>query len=141
MGDNDTTGAIDLDDLVPADKPVKFAGREFRLPGDMPLVTYLQMNRLSSAQEGEDLDEIQLLNDMVGSMVDLFLWNVTENVEDTRAFLRTQLERRGMGMITNMLGRIYPMEEPAQAGDDGAVDADAATPPTATDGQTITTSS
>lgn len=133
MSDN----IVDLDALVPADKRIAFQGKTYTVPGDLPLVTYLKLNRMAAEQEGEDVTEATLMDSMIEALVQLFAWKLSDD-DPQRAELDTAFRGLGIDTITNMIGKIYPTEEPADAED--PVDADAADPQTEPDGETTTTS-
>lgn len=129
------TSITDLDTLVPADKKVLLKGRTYVLPGDMPLEIYLRVNRASQMQDaGADAEE--LLRDMVAALVDLFCWTLPKDDGESREHIKGVLMGLGLRTVTQLLGRIYPVDEEG----DGAVDADAEVPtPTATNGTTTPT--
>lgn len=126
---------VDLDILVPADKRVAFRGQTFTVPGDLPLVTYLKVNKIAGDQEG-GATEAQLLEGMVEALVEVFAWKLPED-DDKREWLRTEIGKLGVDTITQMLGKIYPAMESED--EEPVIDADAAGPQTPPDGETTTT--
>lgn len=120
---------IDLDAMLPASKTAKLGGFTYRLPGDMPLVTFLTVNQVNSMQEDGEQDSVAVLNKMVDALVDLFAWHLPEDDADSRERIRGELKRRGMEFIASLLSTLYPADaEDAGVKDPDAEDADA--PPT-----------
>lgn len=123
--------AIDLNELVPADKTVKFSGRTFVVPGDLPLSMFLAMNRISSA---EDVTESDSLDQMVTLFVELFHKIPQSGVDEaeSKVWLRDQLLDHGPDFIMNIMGALYPIpgttaDEPAEV--DAGEAGDAVPPP------------
>lgn len=127
---------VDLDILVPADKRVSFRNQTFTVPGDLPLVTYLKVNKIAGDQES-GATEAQLLEGMVEALVEVFAWKLPED-DPKREWLREEIGKLGVDTITQMLGKIYPAMESDD--EEEVVDADAAGPPMPSDGETTTTS-
>lgn len=120
----------DLDALVPSDKTVKFGGREYTVPGDMPLETYLRVQKVNQLQEA-NADQEVILNEMVSAVRDLLCWNIPDHITDVPASVDAQIRRLGLGTVVNLLGTIYTDDE-----DDAEADA----LPPAQDSSTKTTS-
>lgn len=127
---------VDLDVLVPADKRVAFRGQTFTVPGDLPLVTYLKVNKIAGEQE-DGATEVQLLEGMVEALVEVFAWKLPED-DEKREWLRVEIGKLGVDTITQMLGKIYPSMGGEEV-DGEVVDADTAGPQTLPDGETTTT--
>lgn len=49
----------DLDVLAPARKRVRLAGQEYELPGDVPVATMLELERLAQEAERGDMDDYE----------------------------------------------------------------------------------
>lgn len=127
---------VDLDALVPADKRIAFRGKTFTVPGDLPLVTYLKLNRMAGEQE-DGVTESALLDNMIEALVQLFAWKLPEDHPD-RLWLDGEFRGLGLETVTNMIATIYPADtEP----EEDPVPVDDPDPPQAPDGETTTTTS
>lgn len=100
---------IDLDVLVPDDKTVKFGGTEYRVPGDMPLETYLRVQRTQTLQNA-DASETDILEAMVTLLCDLLAFYHPGDAE-VRKTLDKELRRRGVSKLIDLLSAIYPPED------------------------------
>lgn len=107
----------DLDALVPDEVTARLGGKDYTLPGDLPLDIYLRINR---AGELEDEDEQAALDGVVNAMVDLFSYNYQTKPEYEA--IRTQvdgvLRKRGVRFNTRLLQAIYGEDE--ETATDGA---------------------
>lgn len=136
---------MDLDDLVPPDKTVKFAGIDYVVPGDMPLVTYLKVNRVQSlqAREGEKAGDVETaLLDMVDAIAELLAWNATEADKPVIVeAVSSRLKKRGMAAIIGILGKVYPAddEDEAEGAGDEPIEADVPPPGPTTSGTSTPT--
>jgi hypothetical protein len=117
---------IDLDELVPADKYATLAGAKYRLPGDMPLVTFLKVSKIENL--GEDADPQEAMLEMVDALVELFAWNLPTHDTEAREKLREQLMRLGLDTLVSLLGKLYSPKE-APADEVAAETVDPPTPP------------
>lgn len=128
MSDNIT----DLDTLVPDDKKVHLQGETYVVPGDMPLTTYLKVQRTATRQE-EGADQGALLDSMVDAVADLFVWRLPEGEDRSAKHNRIRDVLMGLGLrtVTQILGKIYPSDDEDLNGDgDEPVAADVVDPPT-----------
>lgn len=125
---------IDLDALTPEDTIVKFAGQQYRVPGDMPMVTYLQMQKAAQMQR-EDASEEDVLGCMIGAVVDLLCWYAPDHDTEIRVRVEREVRRRGLNTLTNFVGTIYEDED-----DDEATAEEADALPPAQDSSTTTSS-
>ncbi len=114
--------AVDLDSLVPEDKTVTLAGVTYMVPGDMPMETYLRVNAAANGQES-GASEIELMQMMKRSVMDLLLWRVdmsNEEGQNVAVALEKTLMHLGVRTVTSVLGAIYaddddeaePVEDP-----------------------------
>lgn len=96
----------DLDALVPDEVTARLGGKEYNLPGDLPLDIYLRINR---AGELEDDDEQAALDGVVNAMVDLFSYNyqTKPEYEAIRKQIDDVLRKRGVRFNTRLLQAIY----------------------------------
>lgn len=129
----------DLDVLVPSPKRVRLGGVVYRLPGDMPLETFLRINALASA-EGEGRSLESAVEDTIDAIIDLFTREALPEANVDRAKLRSDLTARGFDFVMSLMNHVYPAAaddevEPPEG--PAAVDAD--DPPTPEAGTTSTT--
>jgi hypothetical protein len=107
---------IDLDDLVPQDKTVTFAGRRLTVPGDMPMEVFLKVQKvaqMAEAEEPPDDAEVQASSLMRDSLRQVLCWNVKgEGSGQIREEIDAQLDLLGPRAFMQMLTRIYQIEEP-----------------------------
>jgi hypothetical protein len=107
----------DLDALVPDEVTAKLGGKEYVLPGDLPLDIYLRINR---AGDLEDEDEQAALDGVVKAMVDLFSYNyqAKPEYEVIRKQVDEVLRKRGVRFNTSLLQNLYGTEDkPSEDGE------------------------
>lgn len=117
---------LDLDALLPDTKAVKFGGREYAVPGALPLVTFLKVNRVNQEREG---DQLAAFDDMVEAMVQLFCWHLPESDTDARTRVRTEVGSRDLEFLGGLLGLIYPADLEDDEAETPAAEADGEVPP------------
>lgn len=105
----------DLDILVPPLKRVKFGGREFTLPGDMPMETFLQINLA-----GEQEKETHQMDALIDAIAMLFTMELNPDVdpEAVRSHVSSTLRKRGVRYAFKLLGAIYTADEAEEKGDE-----------------------
>jgi len=104
-----TQNVIDLDALLPADKTVKLGGVEYVVPGDMPLSTFLRMQRVSQLEDADD--EGQMVNELTEAAVELFGWKIAEGDQAARSKLRRDIEALGIQAFLGLFSAIYKEEQ------------------------------
>lgn len=108
----------DLDALVPTDKTVKLGGVEYKLPGDLPLETYLRMNKAGSL---EDTDDKAALDELVGASVGLFTHFITNEQEknEVAATVDKVIRARGVKFLFEMVNNVYKEDVRTPPGEEG----------------------
>lgn len=120
MAEGSTT-IKDLDVLIPQDKQVTLKGSVYRLPGDLPMETYLKVNAAAGAQEDGEA-EADLMLRMVDALADLFVWNAPDaEKESRRAKVLADLRSLGVRTVTSLLSEIYG-DDPEPEADSDTVD-------------------
>lgn len=96
----------DLDALVPEEVTARLGGKDYTLPGDLPLDIYLRINNAGAL---EDDDEQAALDGVVNAMVDLFSYNyqTKPEYEAIRQQVDGVLRKRGVRFNTRLLQAIY----------------------------------
>lgn len=124
----ETHFVTDLDELLPDDKIVRLAGREWKLPGDLPMETFLRLGRLEQESEKDDADEENLLQRMVVILVDLFTMELEDGKPEDLASGKAQLSkvfgRLGVNTLPKVMRELYGVEDteedpPVEELDDG----------------------
>lgn len=106
----------DLDLLVAPDKQVKFGGREFTLPGDMPMETFLRINLA-----GEKENAAEQLDELVSAISELFAFVHTDSdltISEIKDHVSKTLRRRGVKYAFKLLGEIYKNDETPKEGEE-----------------------
>lgn len=106
---------IDLDALVPAGKRIRLGGREYPIPGDMPLEVYL---KIAHASTKEHDNEHEALLELVDAVVSLLAWDSPEvSREAVRGEVEPAIRRLGIRTITNLMNVVYADDEKPEADD------------------------
>jgi hypothetical protein len=93
---------VDLDALVPTDKKVLLGGRQYVVPGDIPMEVFVKVNKAGML---EDADESAAIEVMVDALTDLFTVKSEglPNYEVLRDEVFGILRQRGVRTISRML--------------------------------------
>jgi len=101
--------AVDLDALIPEPKVATLGGKEYRLPGDLPMEIYL---RVQHAGEKEDDSETSAIEAMLSAMSDLFAWEYPDDAqEEIRSAVGKVMLGRGVKFCLTLVRAIYSDQE------------------------------
>jgi hypothetical protein len=105
--------AVDLDAFVSSNITVTLDGKEYTLPGDLPMEIYLRVNQ---ASDMEDESESKALSLLVDTLVDLFTILAPEDRKpQIQSDVSSVLQRRGVMFSMQLMRHIYGADEEVAA--------------------------
>lgn len=128
---------IDLDALVPEPRKATLGGKEYKLPGDVPMEIFLRQNNAGQTDaDGVETTEAIYMERMVQIGADLFAWEYPDEVKDAiRTEVSKHLRARGVRFILQLTRAIYQdQDEKAQSMADAAAAEESGPPQPGEDG-------
>lgn len=101
--------AVDLTDLdiaAPSDRRVKVGGQTFKVPGDPPTGWLLAFRSLTAKFDGDDVDELAVIEELRDAVVDLFCIRQP----DREADILGAIDGLGVPVLVQAVNLIYRAE-------------------------------
>lgn len=105
----------DLDALLPTRLNVKFGGKSYQIPGDMPMSIYLRTQHAFD----DATEETESTNQLREAFIELLTFYKPED-EDARKQIENDLREIGVRTVIKLLGTMYKTDEAEKGEDDEA---------------------